>query len=246
MRRTARPPSGFSLLELLIVIGIIALLTAILMPVVSSVRKMSRSTVCLSNLRQWGQSFQTYLSSNHGNSIPRMEYPSPIRWWEALAPYNSDVRGTLLCPEASERGDFSDPDFCPGSATKAWWIRRGNYVGSYGFNQWVYKQPTDFSNVGNGPKHIRFPAVRGDRVPLLADCCWAWQNPLSGDSVPRNLDYPEKGISTSLAVFCIDRHQMAINVVFLDGHADHEPLAELWKLKWSQNFVPMDVVVPRP
>jgi prepilin-type N-terminal cleavage/methylation domain-containing protein/prepilin-type processing-associated H-X9-DG protein len=243
MNRTPRRPKGFSLLELLVVIGIVALLVAILMPVVSKVRQMSRSTVCLSNLRQWGQSFQMYQNDNRGKSIPAMILPHAIRWFEALAPYNSSVRGTLLCPEASQPGTSSDPDGSVGSATTAWWIKRGDYAGSYGFNQWVYKHSPQYYDPA---KPIRFPPRNSDRIPLLGDCCWPWDNPESGDSVPRNLQYPEEGIGRSIAVYCIDRHQMAINIVFLDGHADREPLAELWKLKWSEDFVPQNVIVPKP
>jgi prepilin-type processing-associated H-X9-DG protein len=39
---------------------------------------------------------------------------------------------------------------------------------------------------------------------------------------------------------------MAVNVVFLDGHGEHVPLAGLWQLKWTENSVPRDVVVPIP
>ncbi len=53
--------SGFTLIEILVVIGIIALLAAILFPVLSRARESARSKVCLSNLQQLGLAFQQYV-----------------------------------------------------------------------------------------------------------------------------------------------------------------------------------------
>ena len=50
MRRS--PSKGFSLIELLVVVSVIVILSAILFPVFAQAREAARRTTCLSNLRQ--------------------------------------------------------------------------------------------------------------------------------------------------------------------------------------------------
>ena len=59
-----RRNAAFTLVELLIVIGIIAVLVALLVPVVARSREMARRTQCLSNLRAIGQGFVLYAKDN--------------------------------------------------------------------------------------------------------------------------------------------------------------------------------------
>lgn len=61
---------GFSLLELLVVIGIIASLVCLLLPAVTKARDSAQTIQCLSNLRQMSQAIQMYANDNHGCLVP--------------------------------------------------------------------------------------------------------------------------------------------------------------------------------
>lgn len=67
---------AFTLIELLVVVGIIALLAAILLPVISKAKEQGRATACLSNLRQVGLALQLYTQDNN-NRLPVM-YDAPV------------------------------------------------------------------------------------------------------------------------------------------------------------------------
>jgi len=112
---------GFTLVELLVVIGIIALLISILLPSLNKAREQAKATVCLSNLRQLGQVFHMYAIDNDGwvphPSVQQHGRPWIGEWFLFYSPYliktpmSPDPRnpyelglrqGVFDCPTTSE------------------------------------------------------------------------------------------------------------------------------------------------
>jgi prepilin-type N-terminal cleavage/methylation domain-containing protein/prepilin-type processing-associated H-X9-DG protein len=101
---------GFSLIELLVVIGIIAILIGILLPTMRGVRERAKAVQCASQMRSLGQAFYNYAAQNHG-ALPTWsgwqvaggdgtgdDDPGP-GWTEQLAPFYAPPTSRVYdCP----------------------------------------------------------------------------------------------------------------------------------------------------
>ena len=120
MLRETRSPrhtgSGFTLVELLVVIGIIAILISLLLPAVQNARESAKTVQCAANLRQMGMAVVNYVSDNKGKWLP--PYRIPPEFGTAKQPYFfqylpglylKESYGIMICP--------SDNFFQPGTGT---------------------------------------------------------------------------------------------------------------------------------
>jgi prepilin-type N-terminal cleavage/methylation domain-containing protein/prepilin-type processing-associated H-X9-DG protein len=105
--------SAFSLVELIVVIGVIAILMAFLMPVLKVANDSARATQCASQLRQIGQAIFNYAGNNRGltpawgaSILNYGNVPDPVDrgWCALLRPYTGVRADTPLyhCPSFPE------------------------------------------------------------------------------------------------------------------------------------------------
>jgi prepilin-type N-terminal cleavage/methylation domain-containing protein/prepilin-type processing-associated H-X9-DG protein len=247
---------GFTLIELLVVISIIALLLSILMPALSRVKDQARAVVCSSNLKQWGLIFGLYLNENNdkfssGSHLADGSYDvkGPGRWISSMKDYypENDNYDLFLCASAKRPGIDSNGDRTPGLevAETAWgmlpdahWYIEGMY-GSYGFNWYAYNAKKnkmiyvyDTNNNWGNPNY-----ENASKIPLFFDSTWINVGPFDTDTPPElEGDLPTSWPSNEMRRVCINRHNGAINMLFMDFSARKVGLKELWTLKWHKSF----------
>lgn len=104
IRMKTKTHTGFTLIELLTVIAIVAILAAILIPVVQNTRTQAQQAVCGSNLRQIGLALHLY-ANDHDGWLPETTHSGPEEssWIFTLAPYLDDVDEVRICPRDPQR-----------------------------------------------------------------------------------------------------------------------------------------------
>jgi prepilin-type processing-associated H-X9-DG protein len=246
-KQITRRTAGATTMNCLIVAGCAALAVLVLGAVGEGGRRRAKEIVCQSNLRQWGGIFQGYVNQNGGRFFSG-DPGTPGYWWPKYLPEeHRDWKRMRIwfCPQAEKPVIDGYGTASPTlNVFNAWGIFTQTGLGphgisgSYGLNGYLLNVPS-YTTFESGVR-------ANDAWGNLADLPEAGSVPMFLDALrfdlwPLPTDRPAENeyaawTGNMMARCCINRHNGAVNCLFVDGSVRKVGLKELWTLKWHRSF----------
>ena len=261
--RVSGAARGFTLVELLTILGLVALLVSLLLPVMGKVQAAANATACLSNLRQMGMAWVSYTTESRGHL---MHYawvsPNPGLAWDQYWPGVLEVRqvrgATLLCPSASEPSQNQKARGY-GNVTLAWTGKFAKIGTMFRLNETTHRDSSygynRFLTAGGGfGKDTRVNRLTGAKnlsdLPVFLDCATFDVRPSDGTlNTPPERPPNLRGDQITLHTpehwnFLLARHGRGVNVFMADGSARWVRLDDMYSLSWRNDWIKYRLPLP--
>ena len=154
--------TGFTLVELLVVIAVIALLAVLLVPTFSGMSKMANTTTCANNLKRIGETLRLF--SDNSTTGQNAEL-NPARWPVQLTKFLGDG-GVFVCPEGES--ELLSPESLPLNEQACVEVTTTGMDLEFIEGPFVVKLSDEqFQAVNWGPAHVVLPAYVAGRDPTV-------------------------------------------------------------------------------
>ena len=226
-RKPRRVSAGFTLVELLVVIGIIAVLVGILMPALQRARSQAQITNCGSNLRNLGNAVNMYAAENRGH-LPQYLQPGGAWLWDldkdtrdALREVRRLARDAVL-PLLPEQNVDNLWDFTPDYAVIGyfWLVKRNGPAAAQVPQLLAFRNYVDRFKVPQPPPSM--PAAMAVRMPKNSTDYEVATDPVCKYELQDKVWTVKGGHSEAHVTPHLDKtgKPRGANIVFLDGHVE--------------------------